>query len=336
MHTLLVTGGAGFIGSHYVKYALQHHANYRVITLDKLTYAGNLANLAEVIDNPRHEFIHGDIADAQLVDQLVPRVDAVINFAAESHVDRSIMGAGEFMDANAMGVYVLLNAAKRHGVERFLQVSTDEVYGSLEPDEAPWTENSPLAPRNPYAVSKAAGDMMARAFFITHGVPTLITRAANNVGPNQYPEKRVPLFITNAIDDLPIPVYGKGTAVRDHLYVTDHCAAIDLVLHEGEPGEAYNVGADNDADGQLLTENILSQLDKPLALIEYVTDRPGHDMRYALNSSKLKALGWSPQHDLQRCLEETVEWYVTGESWWRPLKQSGDFQSYYARQYANR
>ncbi len=336
MTTVLITGGAGFIGSNYIRYMLSRHSDYHVINLDKLTYAGNPENLQELPDPERHEFVRGDICNRELVDHLMSRVDMVVNFAAESHVDRSIMGAEAFMQTNATGVYVLLQAALAHGVKRFLQVSTDEVYGSLEPEDEPWTEHAPLAPRNPYAVSKAAGDMMARAFAITHGLPVVVTRAANNVGPYQYPEKRVPLFVTNAMDDLPLPVYGKGTAIRDHLYVTDHCEAVDIVLHQGEAGEAYNVGADNDADGLALTEQILRLLGKPGSLVQHVKDRPGHDMRYALDSSKLKALGWQPRHTLDEAIERTVEWYVNHQAWWRPIKEGDDYRAYYARQYGHR
>ncbi len=333
MKTVLITGGAGFIGGNFVRHVLRAHPDYRVINLDKLTYAGNLASLADVADDPRYEFVRGDIANAELVDLLLARVDMVVNFAAESHVDRSIMDADAFMRTNAHGVYTLLNAAHRHGVERFLQVSTDEVYGSLAPEEAPWTEASPLAPRNPYAVSKAAGDMMAQAFAITHGLPVVITRAANNVGPFQYPEKRVPLYITNAMEDRSLPVYGNGRAVRDHLHVEDHCRAVDLVLHEGQSGQAYNVGAGNDADGVALAERILAAVGKPTSLIEFVADRPGHDMRYDLDSSRMQALGWRPRFDMDACIEATVAWYVNHQDWWRPIKDSSDFRAYYARQY---
>jgi len=334
--TVLVTGGAGFIGSNFVRHMLAEYPQYRSVSLDKLAYAGNPANLEDLPDADRHQLVRGDICNRELVDHLMAGVDLVVNFAAESHVDRSIMGAEEFMQTNASGVYVLLEAARRHGVERFLQVSTDEVYGSLAPDESPWTEASPLAPRNPYAVSKAAGDMMATAFGITHDLPVLITRAANNVGPYQYPEKRVPLFVTNALDDLKLPVYGRGTAIRDHLFVSDHCEAIDVVLHRGVPGEAYNVGADNDADGVQLTERILRALGKPDTLIDFVADRPGHDMRYALDSSKLKSLGWAPRHSLDEAVTRTVEWYVSHEPWWRAIKEGEDFRAYYARQYGRR
>ncbi|MCC7264453.1 MAG: dTDP-glucose 4,6-dehydratase [Candidatus Latescibacteria bacterium] len=332
MQTMLITGGAGFIGSNFVLHVLAKYPDYRILNLDKLTYAGNLDNLQSVADNPRHLFVRGDIANPELVDHLMKGVDLVVNFAAESHVDRSIMGAQEFMQANALGAYTLLDAARRHQVKRFLQVSTDEIYGSLAPTEAPWTEASPPAPRNPYSVSKTAGDLMARSFFVTYGMPVLITRASNNIGPCQYPEKRVPLFITNAIDDLPLPVYGKGTAIRDHLYVSDHCEAIDLVLHQGQPGEVYNVGADNDADGEVLTKQILDLLGKPHSLIEYVKDRPGHDLRYALDCAKIRALGWQPRHDLKKALARTVDWYRANEAWWRKIKESWEFRAYYEKQ----
>ena len=336
MKNVLVTGGAGFIGSCFIRHFLRAHDDCRVINLDKLTYAGNPANLRDLEDDPRYEFVLGDICNAELVNHLMERVDTVVNFAAESHVDRSIMGAEAFMHTNSLGVYTLLDSARRQDVDRFLQVSTDEVYGTLEEGEPAWSEGAPLLPRNPYSVAKASGDMMARAFAITYGMPVLVTRASNNIGPFQYPEKRVPLFITNAIDDLPVPVYGKGGAVRDHLYVSDHCEAIDLVLQHGEPGQAYNVGGENEADGVTVTEKILELLEKPKALIQYVTDRPGHDMRYSLDSSKIRALGWTPKHSFEDALRLTAEWYLSNQAWWREIKERGDYQAYYRAQYENR
>ena len=336
MKTVLVTGGVGFIGSHFVRHILNTYGDYRVINIDKLTYAGNLKNLADLEDDPRYEFVHGDIGNSDLVTHLMQRVNLVVNFAAESHVDRSIMGAEDFMRSNALAVYTLLDAARRCGVERFLQVSTDEVYGSLAEGEAPWTENSPLAPRNPYSVAKAAGDMMAQSFAITYNMPVVITRASNNIGPFQYPEKRVPLFITNAIDDQSLPVYGDGSAVRDHLFVTDHCEAIDLVLHRGGVGEAYNVGGENEANGMHVVEKILAVLEKPRDLIQHVVDRPGHDMKYSLNAEKIMKLGWRPKHDFESALRLTAEWYVANEDWWREIKGGADYQAYYQRQYKNR
>ncbi len=246
------------------------------------------------------------------------------------------MGADAFVRTNALGVHTLLHTALQNRVERFLQVSTDEVYGSLEPGDPAWTEESPIAPRNPYSAAKASGDMMARAFGITYGMPVVITRASNNIGPFQYPEKRVPLFVTNAIDNLSLPVYGKGGAVRDHLYVRDHCQAIDLVLHEGEPGEIYNVGAENEADGMTVTEKILELLEKPKSLIQYVKDRPGHDMRYALDTTKVRKLGWRPEHGFEDAMRLTVEWYESNEDWWRKTKEGADYQAYYDRQYHKR
>lgn len=336
MKTILVTGGAGFIGSHFVRHILKSYEDYRVVNLDKLTYAGNPENLRDVEGDPRYAFVQGDICNSELVNHLAQRTDMVVNFAAESHVDRSIMGAEAFMHSNALGVYTLLDAARRHGVERFLQVSTDEVYGSLEEGEAPWTEEVCLDPRNPYSVAKASGDMMARAFAVTYGLPVVVTRASNNIGSFQYPEKRVPLFITNAIDDLPLPVYGQGGAVRDHLYVTDHCEAIDLVLHRGAAGEVYNVGGENEANGVEVTRKILNLLEKPEDLIQYVKDRPGHDMRYSLDSSKVKALGWTPKHDFENALRLTVEWYAANEAWWRKIKKSSGYRMYYQKQYGGR
>ncbi|MFT5367778.1 MAG: dTDP-glucose 4,6-dehydratase [Candidatus Latescibacterota bacterium] len=336
MKTILVTGGAGFIGSHFVRHILNTYDDYHVINLDKLTYAGNLENLRDIEGNSRYEFVQGDIGNSELVGHIMQRVDFVANFAAESHVDRSIMGAEDFMRSNALAVYTLLDAARRHEVERFLQVSTDEVYGSLADDEDPWTEGSPLAPRNPYSVAKAAGDMMAQSFAITYGMPVVITRASNNIGPFQYPEKRVPLFITHAIDNLSLPVYGDGSAVRDHLYVTDHCEAIDLVLHQGSVGEAYNVGGENEANGMDVVEKILEVLEKPRDLIQHVTDRPGHDMKYSLNATKVMDLGWKPKHDFESALRLTAEWYVASEDWWRKIKEGTDYQAYYRRNYKNR
>ena len=305
MTTILVTGGCGFIGCNFIRYVLANRPDYNVINLDKLTYAGSLDNIGDFAENERHRFVEGDICDHSVVDSLVAECDIVVNFAAESHVDRSIMGGDEFIQANVHGTYVLLEASRVHGVERFLQISTDEVYGTL--DAGRWTEASPLEPRSPYSASKASAELLVQAFFITHGLQTLITRASNNIGPYQYPEKRVPLFITNAIDDLPIPVYGDGMQVRDHLHVDDHCAAVDLVLHVGVAGEAYNVGGENEATGVEVTRTILEHLGKPESLIEHVKDRSGHDLRY-----------------------------VENETWWRRIKSGEDYQSYYQKQYVQR
>jgi dTDP-glucose 4,6-dehydratase len=334
MKTVLVTGGCGFIGSNFVRYMLGKYLDYEVVNLDKLTYAGNPENLADVAGDARYRFVQGDICDVEVVAPLVEAADFVVNFAAETHVDRSIMGGAEFVQTNINGTYALLDCAREHGVERFLQVSTDEVYGSI--DEGEWTEEWPLEPRSPYSASKASAELLVRAFYITHNLPTLVTRCSNNIGPYQYPEKRVPLFVTNAIDDLPLPVYGDGMQVRDHLYVEDHCTAIDLVLHQGQIGEAYNVGGDNDATGLEVVRTILQMLDKPESLIQYVSDRPGHDLRYALDSNKLKALGWQPQCDYEETMRRTVDWYVENEAWWRRIKGGDDFQTYYKRNYGKR
>mgnify|MGYP005846109709 CR=1 FL=1 len=333
MDRILVTGGAGFIGSCFVRYLFRTYPGLRVTVLDKLTYAGNLANLREVENNPGYAFVRGDIADSATVDRLVGEVDAVVNFAAETHVDRSLLEAGSFITTDVYGTFVLLEAARKVGGRRFLQVSTDEVYGSVEHGSS--SECDPLDPRSPYSASKAAADMMVKAYFCSYGLPVLITRGSNTFGPHQYPEKLIPLFVTNAIEDLPLPLYGDGSNVRDWLYVEDHCRAIDLTLREGEAGNVYNVGGGNERTNIEITERILEQLGKPRSLIKHVVDRPGHDRRYSLDTSKLCALGWKPRHQFEEALEETVRWYVDNEWWWRPLK-SGEYADYYRRQYGSR
>jgi dTDP-glucose 4,6-dehydratase len=330
---VLVTGGAGFIGSHFIRHRLRTEPGAQVINLDKLTYAGNPANLADVADDPRYRFVHGDICDAALVDEVMAGCDAVVNFAAESHVDRSIQDAGDFIRTDVYGTWVLLETARRHRVERYLQVSTDEVYGSIP--VGAFGEGDPLRPSSPYAASKAGGDHMVLAYWTTHRFPVLLTRASNNFGPNQYPEKVIPLFITNALDDVPLPLYGDGRQVRDWLYVLDHVAALDLVLRRGTPGEVYNVGGGQELENVVLTRRILALLDKPESLIRPVADRPGHDRRYAVDTAKLRALGWAPAHAFEEALAATVTWYRTHEPWWRPLK-SGEFLAYYRRQYGPR
>ena len=334
MKTLLITGGCGFIGSNFIHYVLAKYPEYRVVNLDKLTYAGNPANLIELAGGDRYRFVEGDICDPATVGPLVAEADIVVNFAAESHVDRSIMGGAEFVQTNFNGTFTLLDSAVEHGIERFHQISTDEVYGSI--NEGAWTEEWPLAPRNPYSSTKASAELLVRAYHITHGLPTVTTRASNNVGPFQYPEKRVPLYISNAIDDLPLPVYGDGSQVRDHLYVEDHCSAIDLVLHQGEIGGIYNVGGENDATGLEVAKVILKRLGKDESLLTFVTDRSGHDQRYALDSSKVQALGWLPASDFRVAMERTVDWYVENESWWREIKERQDYKDYYQRNYGNR
>ena len=330
---VLVTGGAGFIGSHFVRHLLEAYPAYEVINLDKLTYAGNLANLTDLAGLPRYRFVHGDICDARLVREVMAGCDAVVNFAAESHVDRSIQDAGDFVRTDVFGAWVLLEAARTHGVARYVQVSTDEVYGSI-PTGA-FRETDALKPSSPYAASKAGGDHMVLAYWTTHQLPVSITRASNTFGPNQYPEKVIPLFVTNAIDDQPLPLYGDGRQVRDWLYVLDHCAALDLVLHKGQPGEVYNVGGGHELQNVELTRRILALLGKPETLIRPVADRPGHDRRYAVDTAKLRALGWAPMFAFDDALAATVDWYRMHEAWWRPLK-SGEFLAYYRQQYGAR
>ena len=334
MKTLLITGGCGFIGSNFIHYVLAKYPDYCIINLDKLTYAGNLANLAGLAGEIRYRFVEGDICDRAAVDALVAEADMVVNFAAESHVDRSIMGGAEFVQTNFNGTYELLESAKDHGVERFHQISTDEVYGSI--DEGAWTEEWPLAPRNPYSATKASAELLVRSYHITHGLPVVTTRASNNIGPYQYPEKRVPLYITNALDDLPLPIYGNGSQVRDHLYVEEHCSAIDLVLHEGTEGEVYNVGGENDATGLEVARLIVERLGKDESLLQFVSDRTGHDQRYALDSSKVVGLGWKPTSDFRVAMERTIDWYVENETWWREIKERQDYKDYYQRNYGNR
>ena len=330
---LLVTGGAGFIGSAFVRKLVADKADVALTVLDKLTYAGNLANLEPVASDPRYRFVHGDINDAPLVDELAATVDAIVNFAAESHVDRSIEAPDAFVQTDVHGTFTLLEAARRHGHARYLQVSTDEVYGDVA--EGSSRESDPLRPRSPYAASKAAGDLLALSYATTYGLAVCVTRGSNTYGPYQYPEKVIPLFVTNAIDHEPLPLYGDGLQQRDWLHVEDHCAAIRLVLERGAPGEAYNVGGGNHLPNLELTHRILDLLDKPAALIRHVPDRPGHDRRYAVDSAKLHALGWSPAHAFDEALGETVRWYVDHPEWWRPLK-SGEYLDYYRRQYGER
>ncbi|MGQ9631378.1 MAG: dTDP-glucose 4,6-dehydratase [bacterium] len=332
---ILVTGGAGFIGSNFIRYILTKYPDCSVVNLDKLTYAGNLDNLRDVENDPRYTFIRGDICDSETVERAIRGCDALVNFAAESHVDRSIMNPGDFIQTDVYGVFTLLEAAKKFDVGRIVQVSTDEVYGSVESGSS--KEEDPLAPRSPYSASKAGGEMMARAYFATYGLPVMITRGSNNIGPFQYPEKVVPLFITNAIDDQPLPIYGDGRAVRDYIYVLDHCEAIDLILREGTPGEVYNVGGGNQVNTVELATKILDLLGKPRDLMRFVADRPGHDRRYSLNSSKIKSLGWRPRFSFDEALRMTVNWYVGNESWWRKIKaKREDYIRYYQAQYGGR
>jgi len=337
MRNLLVTGGAGFIGSNFVRYMLQEYPSYCVVVYDKLTYAGNLDNLKDVAGEypERYAFEKGDIADAARVDEVMRThdIDAIVNFAAETHVDRSLIEPDAFIKTDVYGTYVLLEAAKQYGIERYHQVSTDEVYGQVLSGSS--VETDPLHTRSPYSASKAAGDLMCIAYHTSFGVPVTITRGSNNIGPYQYPEKVVPLFVTNAIDDLPLPLYGDGRQMRDYQYVLDHCEGIDAVLHRGQPGEIYNVGSEAETENIVMARAILDLLGKPHSLVQPVKDRPGHDRRYSLDCAKLRAMGWHPQHDFQRAIEKTVRWYVDNPWWWRKIK-SGAYKEYYRRQYEGR
>ncbi len=336
MRNLLVTGGAGFIGSNFARHMLQVHTDYHIIVYDKLTYAGNLDNLLAVRDDPRYSFVQGDICDAAAVNEALRghKIDTIVNFAAETHVDRSIMDPDAFIKTDVYGAYVLLEAARQLGLQRYHQISTDEVYGHIHGDHRS-LETDPVAPRSPYAASKASGDLMTTAYFVTYGLPVTISRGANNIGPYQYPEKVVPLFVTNAIDDLPLPVYGDGKQRRDYQYVLDHCEGIDVVLHRGLLGEIYNIGTGAEMENLRMVEIMLDELGKPSSLIRHVEDRPGHDRRYCLNVDKLRALGWQARRTHEEAIRATVRWYVANEWWWRKIK-SGEFKEYYRRLYGER
>ncbi|HNY26378.1 MAG TPA: dTDP-glucose 4,6-dehydratase [Candidatus Sumerlaeota bacterium] len=333
---VLVTGGCGFIGSNFVRHLLETYPDYEIVNLDALTYAGNLANLQDVADSPRYTFVHGRIEDTQTVENIVSQgVDAIVNFAAESHVDRSILDASAFLTTNVMGTQNLLDAARRHKIGRFLQVSTDEVYGELGP-EGYFTETTPLAPRSPYSASKTAADHLVLAAFSTFGLPVLITRCCNNYGPWHFPEKLIPLMILNAMRDKPLPVYGNGRNVRDWIYVLDHCRAIDRVLHAGRVGEVYNVGSRCERENIEVVREILAILGKPESLIAYVEDRLGHDKRYAIDPHKIETeLGWKPIFQFPEALRSTVRWYQEHTAWWQEIL-SGEYQSYYETLYGNR
>jgi dTDP-glucose 4,6-dehydratase len=329
---ILVTGGAGFIGSAFVHRVLMNSSD-DVVVLDALTYAGNLANLEPVINNHRFSFVKGDIADGTLVTELMQTADAVVNFAAETHVDRSLLDSESFVRANVTGVMTLLHAARRHDM-RMLHVSTDEVYGDIEAGHFS-VETDAVLPRSPYAAAKAGGELMCRAYFVSYGADIVITRGCNTIGPRQYPEKLVPLFITNALRDDPLPVYGDGQQIRDWLYVDDHAAAIELVLRKGRSGEVYNVGAGNERPNLEVIQALLAHLGKPESLITYVADRPGHDRRYALDWSKIREeLGWSPQRDFSATLGDTIDWYLQNPDWWRAIREeNAEFAAYYQQQY---
>jgi dTDP-glucose 4,6-dehydratase len=334
---LLITGGAGFIGSNFVRYVLDKYPNYDIVNLDKLTYAGNLENLRGVENNPRYTFVKGDICDKTSVQSIVKKhgIDSIVNFAAESHVDRSILGAAEFVQTNIVGTNILLEVTKETKIKRFLQVSTDEVYGSLGATDL-FTEETPIHPNSPYSASKASADMLALAYQHTFDLPVVITRCSNNYGPYQFPEKLIPLMIANALDNRPLPVYGDGMNVRDWLHVKDHCSAIDEVLHHGKIGEVYNIGGNNEKPNIEIVKLILKNLKKPESLITYVKDRPGHDRRYAIDSSKIqRQLGWKPSYTFEQGIVETIKWYVENETWWKRII-SGEYKEYYQILYGSR
>ncbi len=335
MKNILVTGGAGFIGSAFVRYMIDAYPTYQVVVLDKLTYAGNLDNLLPVRDNPRYCFERADIADRAAVERIVERyqIDTIVNFAAETHVDRSILQPDAFVYTDVVGVHVLLEMVRLKGVERLLHVSTDEVYGDIA--EGYSVESDPFAPNSPYAASKAGAELMIRAYVQTYGLDVVVTRGSNTFGPYQYPEKLMSLFITEAIDNRPLPLYGDGRQVRDWLYVLDHVTGIDTVLHKGLAGEAYNIAGENERPNIEVVRALLRELGKPESLIQHVADRPGHDRRYAMNCDKVRALGWRRQYSFEEALRATVAWYVHNEWWWRKIK-SGEYLEYYKAQYASR
>ncbi len=336
MQNLFVTGGAGFIGSNFVQYMLDQYDDYRIVVFDKLTYAGRMENLERIKANPRFAFVHGDICDQGAVRAAVQQhaIDTIVNFAAETHVDRSILGPFEFTETNVRGTHVLLEVARELKLPRFHQISTDEVYGTI-PAPQRSKEGDPLEARSPYSATKAGAEHLVYAYHVTYGLYTTTTRGSNNIGPFHYPEKAVPLFTTNAIDEQPLPIYGDGMQMRDYQYVLDHCEGIDVVLHKGVPGEVYNVGTGVETHNIDMAHKILDMLGRPRDLIEHVPDRAGHDRRYALDTSKLQALGWQSRHTFDQALEKTVRWYVDNEWWWRPIK-SGEYLEYYQKQYVDR
>ncbi len=318
---LLVTGGAGFIGANFVRHAIRADSSVHVTNLDALTYAGTLSSLHDLDDHPRHRFVHGDVCDPAIVDDLVRDADALVHFAAETHVDRSIDGPAAFLTTNVDGAGVVFEAARRHGLERVLHISTDEVYGSIE--QGSFVEEDPLQPNSPYAASKAAADLLARAYRVTYDFPIMVTRTTNNFGPYHFPEKMIPLFVTNLLEGRRVPLYGDGGNVRDWTYVLDNVEAQWRVLTEGTPGEVYNVGAGNERSNRELTLALLERLGHGEDMIEHVADRPGHDRRYSVDTTRIRELGWRPRHDLDAALDATIAWYRDNEWWWRPLVEAG-------------
>lgn len=330
---LLITGGAGFIGSNFIRYILNKYSQYKIVNLDLLTYAGNLENLKDIEKNPNYKFVKGDIADKNLANSLVKEADIVVNFAAESHVDRSILDSAAFIHTNVLGTHNLLEAARDNGGKRFHHVSTDEVYGHLGPNDPPFNEKTPYAPRSPYSASKAAADHLIMAYFHTYNLPVTISNCSNNYGPFQFPEKLHGLFITNLIEGKKVPVYGDGKQVRDWLFVEDHCEAIDKIIHNGKIGETYCIGGNCEKPNIEITKKIIELLGKGEEMIEYVKDRPGHDRRYAIDFSKIKnELGWEPRTNFDEGMKKTVEWYEANEDWWKKIK-SGEYLKYYKKQY---
>jgi dTDP-glucose 4,6-dehydratase len=330
MRTILVTGGCGFIFSNFIRYMLKKYPDYRIINLDALKYAGRLENTEDFKDNKWYKFVKGDVCDETVVNKVMEGVDWVVHAAAESHVDRSIGNPSDFLQTNIFGTYNLLEAAKKHNIEKFLYVGTDEAYGSIEQGE--FMETSNLAPNSPYSVSKTSADLLTRSYWKTFDLPVLITRGSNTYGPWQYPEKLISLFVTNLLEGKKVPLYGKGINVRDWIYVLDHCSGVDFVLHNGKIGEAYNVGGGNEKTNIEITEIILKELGKDESWIEYVKDRPGHDFRYALDCSKIRALGWRPEYDFNKAIKKTVEWYKNNQDWWKRIK-TGEYLEYYKKQY---
>ncbi|MBI2541517.1 dTDP-glucose 4,6-dehydratase [Candidatus Woesearchaeota archaeon] len=329
----LVTGGAGFIGSNFIKYILNEYPGCKVINLDKLTYAGNLDNLIGISKNKNYKFVKGDICDPVIVNRLIKDVDVVVHFAAETHVDRSISDAGTFIKTDVFGTFILLNSAKNSNIKKFIHISTDEVYGSIEDGSA--DEDSPLKPTNPYSASKAGADRLAYSYFQTFRVPVIITRSSNNFGPHQHVEKLIPLFTTNAIENKKLPLYGDGLNKRDWLYVIDNCEAIDFLINKGVEGQVYNIGANNEKTNMHISHTVLKELGKPDSLIEFVKDRASHDRRYALNWEKIRKLGWRPKHDFDTALKQTIKWYSENRWWWSKVKK-GKFKDYYQKQYVKR
>lgn len=334
MKKILITGGAGFIGSNFIRYILNKYQYYKIINLDKLTYCGNLSNLKDIKDNRRYQFVKGDICDKKVVNKIIRGCQCIINFAAYTHVDRSIMDASDFINTNIYGTNILLEAARFYEIPLFIQISTDEVYGTIS--KGSFKENDNLEPNSPYASSKAAADLLVRSYHKTYSLPVITVRSTNNFGPYQYPEKLIPLFITNAFENKKLPLYGDGKNVRDWIYVIDNCRAIDVIWHKGKVGEIYNIGAGNEKTNVDITKMILKMLDKKENLIKFVKDRPGHDRRYSLNCQKLKKLGWSPRYKFKDALKETIGWYKISHSWWKKIKKRQiNYKKYYKLQYGN-